>query len=181
MSEATPRETWKDIPGYEGLYSVSDQGRVKSLARLVRSGTATRSVRERVRHITHPGDTYSRIRLSGGAKGTATKLVHQLVMLAFVGPLPEGEVTRHLNSTKTDNRLINLCYGTQAENMQDAREAGTLAEGSRVGGSKLAEEDVLSIRRRNAEGERAIDLADEYGVTKSTMSALINRKTWRHI
>ncbi len=45
--------------------------------------------------------------------------VCRLVVLAFVGPLPAGLVTRHLNDIKTDSRLENLAYGTHAENRAD--------------------------------------------------------------
>jgi hypothetical protein len=45
--------------------------------------------------------------------------VHHLILLAFVGPRPEGCVTRHLDDDKANNRLGNLCYGTSTENNYD--------------------------------------------------------------
>lgn len=57
-------------------------------------------------------------------KGVAV-YVHRLVLEAFVGPKPEGAVTRHLNGDPTDNRLANLAYGTPAENGADMRRHGT--------------------------------------------------------
>jgi hypothetical protein len=53
-------------------------------------------------------------------------LVHRLVMTTFVGPRPPGQETRHLNGDKTDNRLVNLCYGTSQENTDDERRLGRL-------------------------------------------------------
>jgi hypothetical protein len=55
----------------------------------------------------------------------ATFRIHRAVMLAFVGPLPDGMVTRHLNGNPLDNRLANLEYGSPAENVQDAIGHGT--------------------------------------------------------
>lgn len=57
----------------------------------------------------------------------ASKKVHQLVLLAFVGPMPEGMQVRHLNGAPADNRLSNLKYGTNTENARDAINHGTQA------------------------------------------------------
>lgn len=54
-----------------------------------------------------------------------TAKVHQLVLEAFVGPRPEGMVTRHLNGDPSDNRLTNLAWGTHAENNADTVQHGT--------------------------------------------------------
>jgi hypothetical protein len=55
---------------------------------------------------------------------TKTRYVHQLVLLAFVGPRPKldekGEI-RHLDGDKMNNQLANLVYGTQKENMADRK------------------------------------------------------------
>jgi hypothetical protein len=112
-------EEWRDIPGYEDAYQVSDLGRV-------------RSVERRVRLVPHPGiETTRRVPpriLKPGSKPDGhvsvclgkgnTKDVHLLVMLAFVGPRPDGQETLHRNENPADNRLINLRYGTRSENMK---------------------------------------------------------------
>ena len=54
-----------------------------------------------------------------------TRLVHRLVLEAFVGPRPEGMVARHLNGDPGDNRLENLAWGTQSENNYDKVRHGT--------------------------------------------------------
>jgi hypothetical protein len=48
--------------------------------------------------------------------------VHRLVLLAFVGPPPDGQECRHLNGIRTDARLVNLAWGTKAENAEDRRQ-----------------------------------------------------------
>jgi hypothetical protein len=54
-----------------------------------------------------------------GAPSSRTVRIHQLVLLAFVGPKPPGMQTRHLDGDKTNNRLTNLVYGTPSENQRD--------------------------------------------------------------
>ena len=45
--------------------------------------------------------------------------LHRVILETFVGPAPEGAVARHLNDVRTDNRLENLAWGTQQENVDD--------------------------------------------------------------
>jgi hypothetical protein len=101
----------RDFPNYE----VSSLGRVRNRRGLL--------MKPRVRK----DDPYLTVRLRGGAKQQWGMQIpiHRLVLSAFVGPLPEGLVSRHLNGNAADNRLDNLAYGTQKENVQDAIRHGT--------------------------------------------------------
>ena len=118
-------ETWKPIPGYEGLYEVSDHGRVKSVTRKVwfvnRWGQETqRIVPERARaQQPHPngGHLYLTLHKKGKRKHW---FVHVLVLMAFVGPRPKGrDEVRHLDGDPTNNHLDNLRWGTHQENVDD--------------------------------------------------------------
>lgn len=121
----TSDELWKPIPGWEGRYSVSDQGRVRSEKRIVdRVDGRTQLFRERLLTLVPDGKGYLRVQLFRENLGF-TRYVHQLVMSAFVGPQPKDLVTRHLNGDKVDNRLVNLTYGTDSENKQDTVRHGT--------------------------------------------------------
>lgn len=115
---------WRAIPGYEGLYEVSDHGEVRSLDRVVTRHDGARQF--------HPGITL-RQNWSGGYRAVnlcrdsrrRTSRVHQLVLLAFVGPRPEDlQQIRHLNGDHADNRLVNLKYGTTSENQYDRVQHG---------------------------------------------------------
>lgn len=109
------KETWKDVPGYVGLYQVSDLGRIRSLGRECNSkNNSKQKKKERIliQEVTIHG--YCRVRLfdaNGDAKHYA---VHRLVMNAFVGILDEE--INHINEIKTDNRLTNLEYCTHKYN-----------------------------------------------------------------
>lgn len=110
-----------------------------------------------------------------------TFCLHELVLCAFVGPMPESaECCRHLDGNKLNNELENLKWGTFAENSHDMDQHGTRALGEKHGG-KLTKEKVLSIRRRHASGITQTKLAKEHGVHQVTISEIVTRKIWRHI
>lgn len=107
-------EIWKDIPGFEGLYSVSNLGRVRSEERL---DTMGRRIAERIMKPNKHKDGYLQIDLRKEGK-RYNVLVHRLVMLAFVGDCPEGCEINHINENKKDNRAKNLEYITHLENIR---------------------------------------------------------------
>lgn len=73
-----------------------------------------------------------------------------------------------------------LYAGTTLENSGDSRTADTLAKGSRAGASKLTEDQVVLIRQLHSEGATQKELRFLFGIGNSAMSALINRRTWKH-
>lgn len=118
-------ERWLPVPGWEGVYSVSDLGRVRSEARVLHKSDGSRQpVRERILRAVRNDRGYLLVALS--RNGTRRMhAIHRLVLEAFVGPSPAGELTRHLNGDQTDNRLTNLQYGTSSENNFDTVHHGT--------------------------------------------------------
>lgn len=118
-------ETWKPVPGYEGWYAASDQGRIKSVARRVFHPTSSLlTIKERILCQIETPQGYRSVRLSKDGKSTAYQ-VHRLVMLAFEGEPPHDEEVCHNNGDRADNRLSNLRYATRSENMSDAVRHGT--------------------------------------------------------
>lgn len=111
-------ERWLPIPGYEGIYDVSDLGRVRSWA----PWRDTPVPRQRRFYVRPTGHLAINLCNNGDDKSVT---VHRLVMLAFVGPKPNGLETRHLDGDPTNNRLTNLVYGTHSENMYDRVRHGT--------------------------------------------------------
>ncbi len=99
------KERWRTIPGYE-RYKVSDHGKVVGPGRY-KEGTLKASKNSY---------GYPKVCLYNGKKRGKGMRVHVLVLMAFVGPRPAGMVACHLNDVKTDNRLCNLAWETQAEN-----------------------------------------------------------------
>lgn len=103
-------EIWKDIPGYEGYYQVSNLGRVRSLDRTVaRRGNTTRLKRGRIAAISKPTNGYYKVALFKHGKSVRYG-VHQLVATLFVDNPKPGVYNQvnHINEDKTDNRADNL-------------------------------------------------------------------------
>jgi hypothetical protein len=114
-------EQWRPIPGWEGLYSVSDQGRVRSERRTVtRTDGIRRVCPEKILKSINSSDGRLHVSLCDRPKRVVTKRIHQLVLLAFVGPCPEGMEVLHWDDNSANNRLSNLRYGTRSENQFDS-------------------------------------------------------------
>ncbi|MDK7147208.1 NUMOD4 motif-containing HNH endonuclease [Corynebacterium kroppenstedtii] len=113
------KERWRPVVDYEGIYEVSDQGRVRSLDRIITQHDGMkRPMRGRIlrQQVRDDGHTQVVMKYMGVA---ATRKVHRLVAMAFLGPCPEGMEVCHNNGNPADNRLSNLRYGTRSENMYD--------------------------------------------------------------
>lgn len=107
-------EIWKDIPGHEGRYQVSNQGRV--------CGPSGK--------VLKPNDNgrgYWMAHLSGGARGKrAARLIHRLVAAAFLPPMPGKAHVNHKDANKNNNAATNLEWCTPLENAQHAKALGLL-------------------------------------------------------
>lgn len=101
-------EIWKDIPGYEGLYQISNFGNVKSL-------NYNRTGKERIKK-TQLCKGYVRAYLCKNSIKTWHR-VHRLVYEAFIGPIPDGMQVNHIDENKQNNRIDNLNLMTPKENM----------------------------------------------------------------
>lgn len=116
----TQTQTWKPIPGYEGIYEASNHGNIRSLDRTTTTpnGGTRRFKGQNLKPFPYKTG-HLQVKLSKGGK-QETRWLHQLVLEAFVGPREPNQVVRHINDIPTDNRLENLTYGTQGDNIADA-------------------------------------------------------------
>jgi hypothetical protein len=117
-------EIWKDIPGYEGRYQVSDLGNVKSLdiVLLKRDGKkVTKKGKIKAFYIDSAGYKQVHLYMNGNAKHCK---IHRLVADMFIKGKKENLQVNHINGIKTDNRACNLEWVTQEENMKHAYSIG---------------------------------------------------------
>ena len=126
MEQSSSVEVWKAIPGYEGFYEVSDQGRVRSVDRMVHNPRGLdRLMRGRVLKRQTSNNGYYTVGLSKLGK-PAMHPVHRLVAYTFLGTRPDGHHVRHLDGNPLNNRLENLAYGTPQENEDDKNSYGSV-------------------------------------------------------
>ena len=118
-------EIWKDVIGYEGLYTVSNIGRIKSLPRPVkrRSGNFILSKERILTPIINSIDGYYRVSLFRSCKQN-TFLLHRLIALSFLPNQYSKKCVNHLNGDKSDNKVCNLEWVTHSENMIHAIRTG---------------------------------------------------------
>ncbi len=114
-------EQWRPIEGYEGAYEVSDLGRVRSMDRVDRTGHPWRGRILKLHPVSDRG--YQKITLYRDGTGSQ-RLVHRLVLAAFVGPCPEGMEGCHRDNDTTNNALTNLRWDTPSENNFDIVRSG---------------------------------------------------------
>ena len=178
-------EKWRPIIGFYGLYEVSDQGRVKSLARTLSLDRidkgGRRSVRERILSRKRVGRyAYVSLSMNGVVK---TALVHRLVLEAFVGPCPDGMQCRHFpDRDGHNNSLKNLSWGTPTENQADRFVHKTDDRGKRKKRrlTKAVELEIRSMYGKPTQYRRGEitqrELANIYGISLSLVNNIVRNK-----
>lgn len=125
MPQTSTTEQWAPIPGYEGLYEVSDHGQVRSLPRTAtRKNGVTQQVKGRTLKVAIRADGHAQCSLWKENHGKTHK-VHRLVAAAFVPGQRDGVEVCHNNGQDADNRAENLRWDTRSSNMLDRQKHGT--------------------------------------------------------
>lgn len=150
-------ENWLPVVGYEGIYDVSDAGRVRSLARTVlRSDGQEKRLAERFMKSQRVPAGHLFVPLHNGSGKATNRYVHRLVMESFVGPCPAGLEVRHLDGDPSNNRIGNLKYGTRSENVRDSIAHGTNVNASKTHCPAGHPYDDENTRRRSDGGRDCI-------------------------
>lgn len=121
MRPGAEPERWVPVFGYEGIYEVSDIGRVRSLDRRDNRGRFRRGVILK-RHVWEGGHLAVVLCKHGTERFVS---VHRTALESFVGPAPEGTEGCHNDGNPANNKIANLRWDTHAENMRDQARHGT--------------------------------------------------------
>ena len=132
MAEANnTSEVWKPIPGFEGIYEISNLGRVMALERVVTfTDGRKRKYPKRLRKIS-VARGYPSIGLTDSTGYSKNYLLHRILAHVFIQPITGEDIVRHLNDIPSDYRLSNLAVGTQQENIDDLMRNGNHFQASK--------------------------------------------------
>ncbi len=149
-------------------YEVSNLGRVRSWAK----PGSNYGARVDVPRLLRPGiasNGYPSVVLGTGN----TCFIHHLVTAAFLGPCPEGLEVMHTDDNRRNNLLGNLAYGTHKDNMRQKAIHGRAA-------MSLSPEEV-SVIRGLGDGFTKSELSRRFNVSRTTIRAVLSRRTWTHV
>jgi hypothetical protein len=168
-------EKWKPIPGFRG-YDASNKGNIRSYRTTGRNSY----IASTPQRILKPGQQtvgYETVCLRDSLGQPCSKLVHRLVLLAFVGPCPEGLQSCHNDGDRANNRLSNLRYDSGSGNQRDIPRR-IREERSR---DRIPDSTVIAIRQDRAAGISVSAIAEKYQLAKGRIYDLCTRKTYRYL
>lgn len=171
-------EEWKAILGWEGLYEVSNLGRVRSRTRRVKCAWGMRTATGRVVQPRSSANGYLRVALRNGGF-SEEHLVHRLVARHFV--CGYGAEVRHLDGDKSNNAAWNLAWGSRRDNEADKAAHGTKLFGERHPRSTLTDEVVREIRRLHSSGLSQLAIAKALGIRRGPVGTVVRGEGWSHV
>lgn len=161
------KEIWKDIDGYNGVYKVSNTGRVYS------------TVHNRCKKQTLSKRGYYCVDLWKGNKRKNVK-VHRLIAIHFISNPEKLPMVNHINGCKTDNKIENLEWIDNKGNIIHAINLGLKKDlGEKHWNNKLTEVDVKDILLNTTDTHQ--NIAHKFGVCRGTITAIKNRKRWKRV
>jgi hypothetical protein len=163
-------EIWLPVCGYEGLYEVSNWGRVKTMPRYHRYGSKA----ERILSPAVGTSGYKHVALTKDGV-MKTIRVHRIVALAFLSNPTQFGFVNHIDGIKTNNQASNLEWCDRSHNMKHAYAIGLFSKSNT---SKLTKDVVCAIKMEGKWGSYK-QIGDKYGVAQSTIYNILNYNRWQ--
>lgn len=167
------KEIWKDINNYDGLYQISNYGRVKSLATRFKIDKVLKSKQTKIKYLSV---------VLCKDKHQNRKYIHRLVAQAFI-PNPDNlPQVNHKDGDKTNNHYKNLEWCTPHENMLHAYKNNLKGNGEKMFNAKLNNINVIEIREKyNTKQYTQQQLANNYNVSRQLVGMVIRGEIWKHL
>lgn len=165
-----PNEEWKDVVGFEGIYKISNFGRIRSVGYGGKSGKILAQ---------HPlKDGYLRIKLTKNGK-CYSFLVHRLVAQAWISNPKGYKTVNHKDFNTQNNRVENLEWMSQWQNNEYSRRAGHYhysekAREAARNNRKISDEIAKLIYADFQSGLKQSELAAKYNVTRAFVCRLVH-------
>lgn len=181
-------EVWKPVVGYESIYEVSNTGRVRGLRRVVQGCYGTTRIQVGCELKQRPDRAgYLKVHLRGGPHD-GNRMVHRLVVQAFLDNPTALPFVNHKNFNVADNRVENLEWVTSYDNNMHTIRAGryVASRGARNGSAVVIEATEISTGRKSVFNTMT-DAAKETGIPLGTISGAISRNlnsggySWRRL
>lgn len=177
------KEIWKDIPGYEGFYQVSNMGNIKSLDRYIKHQKGgNRLIRGRFMKQQAQKNGYLSVMLQRDSKEKRIS-VHRLVALAFIKNQSGKPEVNHIDGNKLNNFANNLEWCTRVENYKHGRSLNLIKsiKGENNPAAKLNKSQVFDIVNLSKSGYSRKDMAEKYNVSISSIRRILINESWNHI
>jgi hypothetical protein len=172
-------ETWKDVIGYEGIYQVSNIGRIRSLDRVTCHGHKRRGV---ILSSKKGNNGYEKVILSKGNNKSHVS-THRIVAETFLIKDRDNFIVNHKDGNKLNNDVTNLEWVSNSYNIQHAFDNGLNhgRKGMKHHMAKLNDLQVRIIKKSLILGVRLTDLASIFNVSIGTISNIKNGNGWSHV
>lgn len=169
-------EVWKDVVGHEGLYEVSNLGRIRSLPRI----TTSRPMKGKLLSTaTKDTKRYEKVCLSYNGNYKYYK-VHQVVARAFIDNPENKPQINHIDGNRHNNKVDNLEWVTSTENNSRAKKHGMLL-GENHQNTNYTEEQIKEVKLMLKQGLKNIDIERVTGINHKRISEIKCGKVWSHI
>lgn len=183
----TEKQEWRDVAGWEGLYQVSNDGRLRACERPIPypdGSVKTRRGKEIVvtTCIRKRGYTYPHVTLRCQGRMQTLRL-HRLVAMAFIPNPLNLPMVNHMDGNKRNNSVANLEWTTCSLNHRHSWATGLRSRaylsGERNQHAKLTYERVTAARLAYRDGATTRGLARANNVSQATMQSALAGRTWR--
>ena len=173
------KERWRPIKSFEGLYEVSNFGRVRSLSRWVDCRNGERLLDGRLLKQKIGNNGYYGVTLCNGTIQTDAD-THRIIAYAFL-PGKSLDVVRHLDGNPLNNSLKNLAWGSFEDNEADKKKHGRTPLGENHHRAVLNNSLVLIIKDMHRRGFSQLKIAEIIGFNRGVVGNVVRGETWNHV